>query len=85
MKVIKIMGGIICCLALIVLTWGMLYFAVDPIKDWTDKNIFQIEQIVEDDSTLDDEEPDNGSSESVDIYPDFDDPVLQDSPSDEGV
>ncbi|HIV01039.1 MAG TPA: hypothetical protein IAA62_00575 [Candidatus Caccopulliclostridium gallistercoris] len=61
MKAVKIIGGIVCCLALAVLIWGMLYFSVDPIKEWTDQNIFQIEQ------TIEDEETENSEDDSSEI------------------
>ena len=61
MKAIKIIGGIVCCLALVVLIWGMLYFSVDPSKEWTDQNILQIEP------TIEEEETENSEDDSSEI------------------
>lgn len=48
MKVLKILSGIVTLLLAIVLTWGVLYLCVEPVKNWTDEKIFNsVKEVVE--------------------------------------
>ena len=51
MKTLKIIGGTLAgliSLALAVaLVWGVLYLCIQPVKDWTNKNIFKTEEAKE--------------------------------------
>lgn len=78
MKAVKIISGIIATILLAILVWGILYLSVQPVKDWTDKNIFQIEHVAVDKEEIEEDDttplPDIGVPDPdidvVEIIPD---------------
>lgn len=61
MKAVKIISGIVATILLVFLVWGILYLSIEPVKNWTDTNIFQIEE------TVDKEDDENGELPSVEV------------------
>ena len=78
MKAVKIISGIIATILLAILVWGILYLSVQSVKDWTNKNIFQIEQVAVDKEEIEEDDttplPDIGVPDPdidvVEIIPD---------------
>lgn len=61
MKAVKIISGIVATILLVFLVWGILYLSIEPVKNWTDTNIFQIEE------TVDKEDDEDGELPSVEV------------------
>ena len=55
MKVVKIIFGVfgtfVSTFVMVCLCWGLLYLCINPVKEWTDENIFKIENVEETESS----------------------------------